>query len=130
MNLEDIIAKYTGRHVTRQQLERAMQLGGLAAEFAMGIGSTAEAVGVTDNELLRVIDTINRHTSTVRQVIAADPGHPASPLSALDELQGAGSRFDALLAVRNAQLAHLDRLLQLWQLWLSSQDEDEPGPQR
>jgi hypothetical protein len=130
MNLENVIAKYTGRHVTRQQLERAMQLGGLAAEFAIGIGSTADAVGVTDNELLRVIDSINRHTSTVRQVITADPGHPASPLSALDELQGAGARFDALIAVRNAQLAHLDRLLQLRQLWLDSQDEDKPGPQR
>lgn len=130
MHLEDVIAKYTGRHVTRQQLDRAMRLGGLAAEFAMGIGSAAQAVGVTDNELLRVIDTINRHTSTVRQVITAAPGHPASPLSALDELQGAGSRFDALIAVRNAQLAHLARLLQLWQRWLSSPDEDKPGPQR
>jgi hypothetical protein len=130
MNLDNVIAKYTGRHVTGQQLERAMQLGGLAAEFAMGIGSTADAVGVTDNELLRVIDTINRHTSTVRQVITADPGHPVSPLTALDELQGAGSRFDALIAVRNAQLAHLNRLLQLRQLWLDSQAEDKPGPQR
>ena len=130
MNLKIVIAKYTGRHVTRQQLKRAMQLGGLTAEFAMGIGSTAEAVGVTDNELLRVTDTINRHTSTVRQVITAEPGQPAASLSALDELQGAGSRFDALLAVRNAQLAHLDRLLRLWQMWLDSQDVDDAGSQR
>lgn len=129
MDLERVIAKYTGRDVTRQQLERAMQLGGLAAEFARGVGGTAEAVGVTENELLRVIDTIDRHTGTVRQVIAAEPGQPAASLSALDELRGAGARFDALIAMRNAQLGHLDRLLRLWQLWL---DEVEPelGPPR
>jgi hypothetical protein len=130
MDLERVITKYTGRHLTRQQLERAMQLGGPAAELAMGIGSTAEAVGVTENELLRVIDTITRHTTTVRQVIAAEPGHPSSPLSRLDELQGSGVRFDALVAVRNAHLGHLGRLLRLWQLWPNSEDEPDPGPQR
>ena len=128
MGLERVIAKYTGRDVTRRQLERAMQLGGLAAEVAMGIGSTAEAVRVTENELIRVIDTINRHTNTVRQAIAAEPGRPASPLSTWDESQGAGARFGALIAVRNAQLGHLDRLLRLWQLWLSSRTENEPEP--
>lgn len=130
MDLERVIIKYSGRHLTGQQLEQAMRLGGLGAELAMGIGSTAQAVGVTENELMRAIDSITRHTSAVRQVIAADPGQPIAPLSALDELQGTGPRFDALIAVRNAQLAHLDRLLRLWQLWLSSQDEPEPGPQR
>jgi hypothetical protein len=130
MDLERVIAKYTGRDVTRQQLERAMQLGGLAAEFARGIGSTAEAVGVTENELLRVIDTITRHTGTVRQVITVEPDQPAAPLSAVDELRGAGAHFDALIAVRNAQLGHLDRLLRLRQLSLNNQDEPDLGPQR
>ena len=116
MDLEHVIVKYTDRHVTRQQLQRAMSLGALGTVLAMGTGTTAEAVGVTENQLLRVIDTITGHTSTVRQ-------NP--PLSALDELQGAGARFDALVAVRNAQLGQLDRLLRLWQLWLS---ECEPGP--
>jgi hypothetical protein len=130
MDLERVIAEYTGRDVTRQQLERAIQLGGLAAEFALGIGSTAEAIVVTENQLLRVIGTTNRHTATVRQVIAAEPGQPATSLSRLDELQGAGARFDTLIAARNAQLGHLDRLLRLWQLWLNSEDKPEPGPQR
>lgn len=130
MDLERVITKYIGQHLTRQQLERAMHVGGLAAELAMGIGSTADAVGVTENELVRVIDTITRHTTTVRQAIAAEPGHPNPSLSGLDELQGAGVRFDALVAVRSQQLGHLDRLLRFWQLWLSSQDEDGPGPRR
>ncbi len=125
-----MIAKYTGRDLTHQQLERAMQRGGLAAEFAQEIGSTAEAVGVTENELLRVIDTITGHTGTVRQVIEAEPGQPATPLRRFDELRGAGARFDALLAVRQAQLGHLDGLLRLWQLWLDSTDETEPEPRR
>ncbi|MEU4217183.1 hypothetical protein [Actinoplanes sp. NPDC026623] len=129
MDLEQTIAKYTGRHVTREQLDRAMQLDGLAAELAMGIGSTADAVGVTENELIRVIDTITRHTTTARQAITAEPGPPTPPLSRLDELHGAGVRFDALIAVRSQQLAHLDRLLRAWHFWLDP-DAAEPGPPR
>ena len=121
---EHIIAKYNGRQVTRRQLDRAILLGGLGAELAMGIGSTADAVGVTENELNRATDTITRHTTTVRQVITAEPGHPTHPLSRLDELHGAGVRFDALIVVRTDQLAHLDRLIRLWQWWLRTDAAD------
>ena len=44
------------------------------------------------------------------------------------QLRSAGPRFDRLIAVRNAQLGHLNQLLRLWQLWLDSRDE--PGPRR
>lgn len=129
MDLEQVITKYTGHHVTRQDLEKAMRSGGLMAELAMGIGSTAEAVGVTENELVRVCDAINRHTATATQAITADAGQPHPPLSRLDELQNAGVRFDALIAVRSAHLGHLHRLLQLWQLSPGAYAR-QPGPRQ
>lgn len=129
MDLERVIAKYTGHHLTRQQLERAIQLGGLGAELAGGIGNTVEAVGATEYELVRVIDVITPHTITVGQAIAAAPGGPSSALSRWDEPHGAGVRFDALVAARSQQLGELDRLFRLRQLWLSA-DVSEPGPQR
>jgi hypothetical protein len=43
------------------------------------------------------------------------------------EPQRAGARFDALAAVRNSQLGDLG---QLRHLWLSSEDEPEPGSAR
>jgi hypothetical protein len=45
----DYLYVVRGQHLTRRQLERAMRVDGLAAELAMGVGSTTDAVGVSEN---------------------------------------------------------------------------------
>jgi hypothetical protein len=69
-------------------------------------------------------------TSTVRQAIGADPGHPHLPLSVSDGPSGAAVRFDSPIAGRSEQIGHPGQLSQLWQLRFSSENESDPGPRR
>jgi hypothetical protein len=115
MDITDTIAKYTGHHLSWQELLAPSQANLLRRQLTQALESAAVAVSHTETELQRVTASITDSLTTVSQNLTAGPGDKVRTINSIGELQANAPRFDALIASRDAENSRLKTLTRLWQ---------------
>lgn len=112
MDLERTLEKYT-----RQPIDPGLLWAARSDEhptLADAIIRAVIAIHDVETHLARTADSVADSVDKARKNITAAPGQRIFLLNSYGELQSAGPRFDALVAVRAERIEHLNTLVQLW----------------
>ena len=108
---DNLTEKYTGQHITDAELNAARDAGGLTAELASMLRTTAHSLRSTEQQLVQVASSLEETTANIRDNLNAAAGQPTRHLNSMGELLSTGVRTDLLIAQRADRIEHLRALV-------------------